>query len=114
MHESFALKAHPFTYANENRLGNYSCLKQISEQVTMVIRPPMKDKECWTHEPEYDRYLHVRVHAPEGLEYRELKCVISCGKEIHKTGVLDIKEEASTEVCCMYTGVALRTKIQNA
>ena len=80
----------------------------------MVIRPPMKDKVCWTHEPEYDRYLHVRVHAPEGLEYRELKCVLSCGKEIHKTGVLDIEEEASTEVCYVNAGVSVGKKIQDA
>lgn len=68
------------------------------QQATMVIRPPMKDKECWTHEPEYDRFLHVRVYAPEGLEYRDLKCIINCGKEMHKTGILDVQDEASAEV----------------
>ena len=68
------------------------------DQSTVIVRPEMETKECWTHEPEYERYLHVRIHAPEGLEYGELKCVISCGKDIHKTGVLDVKEVPSPEV----------------
>ena len=53
------------------------------------IRPPMKSVHCWTHEPEYDRYLHVRVYKPEGLDYRELRCYFTLGKTFHKTGILD-------------------------
>ncbi len=64
----------------------------------MMIKPPMKDKECWTHEPEYDRYLNVRIYAPEGLDYRELKCVVSCGDKMHKTNVLDPLTEPDAEV----------------
>lgn len=57
--------------------------------VPSYIKPPMKDKESWTHEPEYDRYLHIRVYKPEGLDFRELRCYITYGKTFHKTNILD-------------------------
>ena len=34
-------------------------------------RPFMEDKEVWTHEPEYDKFLHVRVFHPMGLQVRK-------------------------------------------
>ena len=58
-------------------------------EVPVFIRPPMKDQEVWTGEPDYDRYLHIRCYKPEGLTVEELRCVLTCGKQYYKTKVLD-------------------------
>ena len=55
----------------------------------VYIKPPSKDAECWTHEPEYDRYLNVRVHKPVDLDARELRCNVSFRGITYKTDVLD-------------------------
>lgn len=70
-------------------------LHQDSEAAPVFIRPPMKDKEAWTGAPEYERSLHVRVYKPEGLDYRELKCKLTYGKQVHTTGLLDVQEVSS-------------------
>ncbi|ELU08059.1 hypothetical protein CAPTEDRAFT_227737 [Capitella teleta] len=62
----------------------------------VYIKPPMKDKQVWTGDPSYDRYLHIRVYEPQGLDCRELKCALTFGKQNYKTKVLDIKEEESS------------------
>ncbi len=68
-------------------------LQQIQETSSPVkqvmLRPPMKDKEVWTHEPEHDCFLHVRVYKPEGLDGRELKCLLTYGQQMQKTKILD-------------------------
>ncbi|KAI8519166.1 hypothetical protein Bbelb_024230 [Branchiostoma belcheri] len=46
------------------------------EAPELVVKPPMEDREVWTHEPEYDRYT-------------ELTCVLTMGDQVFKTGVLD-------------------------
>ena len=68
-----------------------SPVKEI--QVPTYVKPPMQDAEVWTHEPQYSRQLHVRVFKPEGLDFRELRCVLTCGgKQYHKTAPLDMPE----------------------
>ena len=56
-------------------------------------KPEMKEVSVWTHEPEYDNYLYVRVHTPKNLKQTELKCMITFQNKILKTGRLDIVEE---------------------
>jgi hypothetical protein len=56
-------------------------------------KPEMKEVSVWTHEPEYDNYLYVRVHTPKNLKQSELKCMITFQNKILKTGRLDIVEE---------------------
>ncbi|XP_013412001.1 histone-lysine N-methyltransferase SETD1B-A [Lingula anatina] len=66
--------------------------KSSSKKVTFVEpeKPETSDKAIWTHEPSYDRYLHIRVLKPQGLdEIRDLKCVISYKTEFFKTKILD-------------------------
>ena len=63
--------------------------KEQTKEMPAFIKPPMKDKEIWTHEPEYERYLHIRVFKPENLDARELKCALTFDKQFHKTDVLD-------------------------
>ena len=53
----------------------------------------MKDKSSWTHEPEYERFLHVRVFKPEDVEERELRCTLALGSQSYKTEILDPPEE---------------------
>ena len=59
------------------------------KDVPSYIRPPMRDAAAWTSEPEYERFLHVRVFKPENMEQRELRCSLTVGKQNHKTDVLD-------------------------
>lgn len=61
----------------------------------VFIKPPMKDKQVWTGYPSFDRYLHIRVYKPEGLDCRELRCALTCGKQKFKTGVLDAEVKLS-------------------
>ncbi|XP_064617866.1 uncharacterized protein LOC135481989 isoform X2 [Liolophura sinensis] len=64
-----------------------------TESLPVLEKPPMSDQTTWTHEPEYDKGLYVRVYAPQGLKEEQLRCVISLGKQVHKSGVLDPEEE---------------------
>ncbi|XP_078663115.1 uncharacterized protein LOC144906581 isoform X3 [Branchiostoma floridae x Branchiostoma belcheri] len=59
------------------------------EAPELVVKPPMEDREVWTHEPEYDRFLNVRVYKPVGMQDTELTCVLTMGDQVFKTGVLD-------------------------
>ena len=54
-------------------------------------KPETRDREIWTHEPEYDRSLRARVFRPTGLnsEWREMKCKLTYGSLLLKTGSLD-------------------------
>eukprot|EP00058_Branchiostoma_floridae_P022652 XP_002608142.1 hypothetical protein BRAFLDRAFT_126256 [Branchiostoma floridae] len=55
----------------------------------LVVKPPSEDRSVWTHEPEYDRFLNVRVYKPVGMQDTELTCVLTMGDQVFKTGVLD-------------------------
>ncbi|XP_005097136.1 uncharacterized protein LOC101862724 isoform X2 [Aplysia californica] len=59
----------------------------------MTIRPPMRDADAWTGQPDYDRSLFVRIYCPEGLEESELKCSLSYEGQMFKTPILDGPEE---------------------
>ncbi|KAI0240537.1 hypothetical protein LSAT2_008767 [Lamellibrachia satsuma] len=52
--------------------------------------PETKDADVWTHEPQYERFLHVRVFKPDGLEQKKLVCKLSYGKQRHTTPALDL------------------------
>ncbi|XP_035664844.1 uncharacterized protein LOC118408275 isoform X2 [Branchiostoma floridae] len=59
------------------------------EAPELVVKPPSEDRSVWTHEPEYDRFLNVRVYKPVGMQDTELTCVLTMGDQVFKTGVLD-------------------------
>ena len=59
----------------------------------VYIKPPSRDAETWTHEPVYDRYLNIRVHKPEELDARELRCSVTFRGTTYKTDVLDMIPE---------------------
>ena len=65
------------------------CFVYTQHEVAAYIRPPMKDTGTYTGELDYDRHLYARVYKPEGLDYRELRCRIVCGKQTYKTDILD-------------------------
>ncbi|XP_070536490.1 uncharacterized protein [Ptychodera flava] len=62
-------------------------------------KPPMEDKQVWTHEPEFDRFLNIRVYRPLQLPQNQLRCMLSYGKIMKKTDAFeDIEtEEKETE-----------------
>ncbi|XP_038047105.1 uncharacterized protein LOC119721219 isoform X2 [Patiria miniata] len=54
-------------------------------------KPPSADKVVWTHEPEYDYTLNVRLYKPVGLDHKELKCSVNFKKKFLKTDVFEDK-----------------------
>lgn len=56
-------------------------------------KPETKEVSVWTHEPEYDNFLYVRVHTPKSIDQKDLKCMITFQNTIIKTGRLDVEEE---------------------
>ena len=67
-----------------------------------MIKPPMKDAEVWAGEPEFDHELHIRVFEPQGLDCRELKCVLNLGDAMWKTDVLDMNHEEEVRIIILY------------
>ncbi|KAK2173881.1 hypothetical protein NP493_843g01017 [Ridgeia piscesae] len=67
-------------------VGDESTAK--SEEV-VSSEPDTKDADVWTHEPQYERFLHVRVFKPEGLDQKQICCKLSYGKQRHTTPILD-------------------------
>ena len=45
----------------------------------------------WTHEPEYDYTLNVRLYKPVGLDHKELKCSINFMKKFQKCEMFEDK-----------------------
>ncbi|XP_006816176.1 uncharacterized protein LOC100378962 [Saccoglossus kowalevskii] len=58
-------------------------------------KPPTDDKCIWTHEPEYEKYLNIRVYKPLGLDHQQLRCMVSFDKVMKKT---DAFEDPQTDV----------------
>ncbi|OWF37664.1 titin-like isoform X2 [Mizuhopecten yessoensis] len=54
---------------------------------------PTKEVSTWTHEPQYDNFLYMRVFTPTGLDQKDIKCMIKYGAKTHKTGRLDPEEQ---------------------
>ncbi len=67
-----------------------ACFCQQQQENGVDIRKEIstKEKGNWTHEPEYDTFLHVRVHKPE-TEYRQTKCIVNYKDKFYKTGTFD-------------------------
>ncbi|ESP03994.1 hypothetical protein LOTGIDRAFT_230267 [Lottia gigantea] len=65
-------------------------------EVTFV-KPEVKDNSTWTDETEYKEYLYVRVFKPIGLGQHEIKCSLTYGNQMFKTGVLDLKQQEEEE-----------------
>ncbi|BFZ10160.1 hypothetical protein BsWGS_13199 [Bradybaena similaris] len=63
-----------------------------------VPRPSTQDAETWTHEPEFDHSLFVRVFCPEGLQQTGLKCSLTYNGKVLKTPILDMSDEKTHEV----------------
>ena len=55
----------------------------------VVFKPPTVDQGVDTSEPDYERYLVVRIYTPEDLEEKDLKCSIIYGDQRLMTGILD-------------------------
>lgn len=61
------------------------------------IKPETAEKGVWTHEPTFDRLLHVRVMKPEGLDVSVIKCLVSYATQWKKTKRLDPPPEPVSE-----------------
>ena len=53
------------------------------------IKVETKDAEVWTHAPDHDHYLFVRMYCPTNMNQTEVKCSVTMGKQYFKTKRLD-------------------------
>ncbi|XP_078481741.1 uncharacterized protein LOC100180644 [Ciona intestinalis] len=64
-------------------------IREVIREV--VVKPPSEDKSVWTHEPEFDQHLVVRIFRPVELkddEGLDLSCNVSFGGINKKTSTL--------------------------
>ncbi|PFX30429.1 uncharacterized protein LOC111323577 [Stylophora pistillata] len=61
--------------------------------------PPVitEDKGCWTHEPEFDNYLHLRIYRPDCEKAETSFCSVAFSGQLLKTEIFE-KEETSQEI----------------
>ncbi|KAM7434299.1 hypothetical protein ABFA07_015579 [Porites harrisoni] len=71
--------------------------KKPLKSVPLVVKV---DKQCWTHEPEFDRYLHLRIYKPECKKAPTPFCSVAFRGQLFKTDVfeeVEPEEEPGTE-----------------
>jgi len=78
----------------------------------MTIRPPMRDADAWTGQPDYDRSLFIRIFCPEGMEESELKCSLSYEGQMFKTPILDGPEEEVMQNPCHVDSFPLKLVVK--
>ncbi|KAJ7365195.1 hypothetical protein OS493_007846 [Desmophyllum pertusum] len=63
------------------------------------VPPVVKvDKECWTHEPEFDRFLHLRIYKPECKKAETPFCSVAFNGQLLKTEIFEVEEETPDEI----------------
>ncbi|KAJ8032500.1 hypothetical protein HOLleu_26044 [Holothuria leucospilota] len=48
-------------------------------------KPPTSEKGMWTHEPQYDYYLNVKVYQPLGITLSDVKCSLTIQQQFQKS-----------------------------
>lgn len=87
-----------FQYKDEDEAEESE--KEYGDQKPVIPVPAVVkiDKECWTHEPEYDKYLHVRIYKPVCKKAPTPFCSVAFHGQLLKTEVFEEEEEEpSTE-----------------
>ncbi|RMX45613.1 hypothetical protein pdam_00010592 [Pocillopora damicornis] len=51
------------------------------------------DKGCWTHEPEFDKYLHLRIYKPDCKKAKTSFCSVAFSGQLLKTEIFEEEEE---------------------
>ena len=59
----------------------------------VTFKAPTMDQAISTNEPEYERYLVIRIYTPQGIEETDLKCSIIYGEERLMTDVFEPENE---------------------
>ena len=61
----------------------------------MKAAPKVETHEAsvWTEDPDYDKFLFVRMYTPVSMKQEDLKCSITFGKQFYKTKKLDTKKK---------------------
>lgn len=74
------------------------------------------DTGVWTEEPDCDHFLHVRVFKPQGLKNAAdgIKCIITYGAKVYKTGLLDAPSPEEEEAARKEAEAALRAEAEAA
>ncbi|KAL4232688.1 hypothetical protein ACF0H5_007376 [Mactra antiquata] len=81
----------------EQSIDSPKKVRFAEEKKEYVVKKETKDAESWTQEPEYDRFMFVRVYNPVGMDKTDLKCSITFGKQFFKTDKLDDASQPNTD-----------------
>ena len=68
-----------------------------------VKAPPKvetSDASIWTEEPDYDKFLFVRMYTPVSMKQEDLKCSVTFGKQFYKTKKLESKRKSQGMELC--------------
>eukprot|EP00112_Aurelia_sp_Birch-Aquarium-sp1_P002108 Seg123.3 transcript_id=Seg123.3/GoldUCD/mRNA.D3Y31 product="hypothetical protein" protein_id=Seg123.3/GoldUCD/D3Y31 len=81
----------------EQAHGNAIKVDAEIKQKIEVIPKEMADKDCWTHEPEYEKLFHIRMYKPVCKTLSSSWCTLAFDKEVRKTQVFKGNEEKEKE-----------------
>ncbi|XP_071943161.1 uncharacterized protein [Antedon mediterranea] len=71
-------------------IGEIKPVLHTTETDSQTFVPQLVDSDVWTHEPEYDWFLNVKVYRPIGFQQHEkLRCSINYQKQFQKTDVYE-------------------------
>ncbi|XP_074624211.1 uncharacterized protein LOC141882156 [Acropora palmata] len=87
-----AASAKVFHYKDEDELEE-SEEEAAQKPITPLPAVVKVDKECWTHEPEYDKYLHLRIYKPVCKKAPTPFCSVAFHGQFLKTEVFEEEEE---------------------
>jgi len=72
--------------------------EEEKQQPVISVPPVVKaDKECWTQEPEFDKYLHLRLFKPECKKATTPFCSVAFHGQLLKTEIFEEEEEEEDE-----------------
>ena len=81
----------------EQTHGNAVKVDAEIEPKTEVIPKEMADKDCWTHEPEYEKLFHIRMYKPVCKTLSSSWCTLAFDKEVRKTQIFRGNQEKEKE-----------------
>ncbi|XP_033112493.1 uncharacterized protein LOC117113267, partial [Anneissia japonica] len=67
-------------------IGDVKPIMRTLETDSQTFVPELVESEVWTHEPEFDWFLNVKVYRPIGFhQQNQLRCSINYQKQFQKT-----------------------------
>ncbi|XP_065839714.1 uncharacterized protein [Oscarella lobularis] len=96
-----SVSSEDLTFPSATPPSAFSVTTVATAAATPTFPPPLPvettDVSTWTHEKQYNRYLHVRVFEPTGLEEKEVYCTLALGPQLVTSRIFGIPEKEKEE-----------------